>query len=45
MENVYNSLDEWYFSELWRWDSILNVMVQVKKECETEVFLSSDIGC
>lgn len=45
MENVYNLLDERYFSELWHLGLIPNSMFQVKKECEPEVFSSLDIGC
>lgn len=32
MKNVYNSLDERYFPELWHWGSIPNLTVQVKKK-------------
>lgn len=45
MENVYNLLDERYFSELWHWGSNPNSLVEVKKECKTEVFSSLDTGC
>lgn len=42
MENVYNLLDERYFSEVLHWCSIPKSMVQVKKEWEPEVFSSLD---